>query len=679
MENTKEKIKALSREQLLELMAKSKGQKQTQSQAIERADRTAGSLSQSYSQQRQWFMEQLMNGGVFNVPQSYLLKGAVRTDLLEEALNRMVEKHESLRTVFNTVDYVPSQMFKPYERFQVELTDLQAYDSGEQRDKIQEINREIARRPFDLTVGPLWRFRMIRLSEEEVVLTLSLHHIVCDGWSFGVIMQEIAEVYTGLLQGEADIRPLPVQYADYSEWQRKRIESGELDAQLDYWLRKLQAVPACISLPYDYRRGDVQTYRGRTEYFVIERETAQAINETALRYKSSVYHLMLSVLTLLLHAYSLDDTVCIGTPVAGRSRVELEKLIGLFINTVVIRSRLEHAMSFAGLLEEVKGSCIEAFNHAEIPFERVVSGLNLPRQMQHSPLFQVLYVQTEESMLNVAIPGISVEVIPVTAETAQFDLSLYATVMREGISAGFEYNTDLFSRETILRMIEDFRLLLESVVAGPERSIGELVGLLSPKKLALTLVSSFESEPVAEALEYWMDQFAVPVKLQFAPYSQVFQQLIDGSSLLAQRRGGIGIVLLRLEDWIQGMDFQPQRLEAVLAENTGRFISSLLGHVNKHRSRLLLVLCPASARVLGHPELSAQVGRLEAQIEGKAAGNRYITVLQGEDIARKYGLAEYNDGLGDEEGHVPYLREYFTALGTELALNMLERSLQASS
>ncbi|WP_151732837.1 condensation domain-containing protein [Paenibacillus tengchongensis] len=677
MENTKEKIKALSREQLLELMARSKGQKQ--SPAIGRADRSAGSFSQSYSQQRQWFMEQLMNGGVFNVPQSYLLKGKVRIDLLEEALNKLVEKHESLRTVFNTVDYIPSQIIKPYERFRIEHIDLQAYGSGEQQEKLREINREIARRPFDLTVGPLWRFQVIRLAEEEVVLTLSLHHIICDGWSFGVIMQELAEGYSGLLSGQADVRPLPVQYADYSEWQRQRIESGELDDQLNYWLGKLQDGPACIALPYDYRRGDVQTYRGRTEYFTVDRETAGRIHELALGHKSSVYHLMLSALSLLLHAYSLDETICIGTPVAGRSRVELEKLIGLFINTVVIRSRLEPELSFTALLEEVKGNCIEAFNHAEIPFEQVVTGLQLQRQMRHSPLFQVLYVQTEESMLNVTIPGINAEVIPVTAETAQFDLSLYATVLREGISAGFEYNTDLFSRETILRMIEDFQVLLKAATADPDRSIAELAGLLGRKKLALTIVSSFESEPVAEALEYWLDRLAVPAKLQFAPYSQVFQQLIDASSLLSGQHGGIGVVLLRLEDWIQGMDFPKERLEAVLAENTARFIQSLLGHVNRHRSPLLLVLCPASERILGQPGLSAQIAQLEAQITGKAAGNRYITVLQGQEIAWKYGLTEYNDGLGDEEGHVPYLREYFTALGTELARIMLELSLQAPS
>jgi len=674
MENKKDRIKALSKEQLLGLMTKVKESKKNE---IERAERTSPSFGQSFSQQRQWFMEQFMNGGVFNVPQSYLLKGKVRLDILEEALNLLVEKHESLRTVFNTIDYIPSQIIRPYERFRIGIIDLEEYDSNCRMARIQEINSEIARRPFDLTVGPLWRFYVLKLSEQEVVLTLSLHHMICDGWSFGVIMNEIATAYQELLKGEAVNRPLAVQYVDYSEWQRQRIDSGQLDYQLEYWTRKLKGAPKSIRLPYDYKRGNVQTYRGKTEYFFIERDVMKGINEVCMQHNGSIYHMMMSALTLLMHCYSLDEKICIGTPVANRSRVELEKLIGLFINTVVIQSEIEDDMSFAGLFTQVRNHCMEAFNHAEIPFERVVTALGIERQMQHSPVFQVLYVQTEESMLKVNIPGISVEVIPVSVETAQVDLSLYATIMKDGISAGFEYNTDLFARETIEQMIGDLKAIIQMIVNNPDRGIGEFISALSTKKIRMTVVSSFESEPVADSIEFWLDKLLIDCKLQFAPYSQVFQQLIDDTGLLSKNSPGIGVILLRLEDWIQGMDdhhYEP--LEAVLAENTNRFIKCVGSFINRHPSKMVLYLCPASEKISKNNELKRLIQRLEQQITAGCARNRNITVLQGEEVVRKYSIADYNDHFGDEEGHVPYLREYFAAMGTELVMSIFDNSLQ---
>ncbi|MEK5466403.1 condensation domain-containing protein [Paenibacillus sp. FSL R7-0210] len=675
METKKDKIKSLSREQLAGLITKSRDSKKRD---IERVARTSNAFSQSFSQQRQWFMEQFMNGGVFNVPQSYRLKGDIRLDILEDVLNAVVEKHESLRTVFNTIDYIPSQIIKPYERFQLDIIHLEESDTSLRAAKIKEMNSEIARRPFDLTVGPLWRFYVLILSEEEIVLTLSLHHIICDGWSFGVIMNEIAGAYRDRLHGQVTRSLLQVQYVDYSEWQRKRIEGGQLDDQLEYWIGKLKDAPKAIHLPYDYRRGSTQTYRGRTEYFFIETEAVKAMSDRCVQMNGSMYHMMMSALTLLMHGYSLDNKLCIGTPVANRNQLELEKLIGLFINTVVIQSEIASSMTFAELFTQVRGHCMEAFNHAEIPFEQVVTGLDIERQMQHSPVFQVLYVQTEESMLSVSIPGIEVEVLPVSVETAQFDLSLYATILKNGISAGFEYNTDLFAQDTILQMIEDFKLLIQLITENPDRTIGEFVSSLSRKKVVMTVVSSFESEPVGEPMEFWLDKFQISYKLQFAPYSQVFQQLIDDTGLLCRSSQGIGILLLRLEDWIQGMDAKDARLEAVLTDNTNRFIQYASSFVNKHQSKVILYLCPASDKVNQVNETKRLIQQSEQKIAVECAKNGNISVLHGDEIAVKYKLSEYNDGLGDEEGHVPYLREYYTAMGTELVMSIFNTALQST-
>lgn len=471
---------------------------------------------------------------------------------------------------------------------------------------------------------------------------------------------------------------LQVQYVDYSEWQRKRIEGGQLDNQLEYWTGKLKDAPKAIHLPYDYKRGSTQTYRGRTEYFLIEKEAVKAMSDRCVQMNGSMYHMMMSALTLLMHGYSLDNKLCIGTPVANRNQLELEKLIGLFINTVVIQSEIAGSMTFAELFTQVRGHCMEAFNHAEIPFEQVVTGLDIERQMQHSPVFQVLYVQTEESMLSVSIPGIEVEVLPVSVETAQFDLSLYATILKNGISAGFEYNTDLFAQDTILQMIEDFKLLIQLITENPDRTIGEFVSSLSRKKVVMTVVSSFESGPVGEPMEFWLNKLRIDYKLQFAPYSQMFQQLIDDTGLLCRSSQGIGILLFRLEDWIQGMDAKDARLAAVLTDNTNRFIQCASSFVNKHQSKVILYLCPASDKVNQMNETKRLIQQSEQKIAAECAKNGNISVLHGDEIAVKYKLSEYNDGLGDEEGHVPYLREYYTAMGTELVMSIYNTALQST-
>lgn len=471
-------LKGLSREELLKVIQKSKEKK---TNGLTRVSRDVSSFKQSYSQQRQWFMEQFMSGGVYNVVQSYLLKGELQVAYFQKAICTLVEKHESLRTVFCSIDYVPSQIIKPYEDFDVEYIDLRNISLEQQEQRVRELNYELANKPFNLATGPLYRFCIMKLSDTKHVLSLSLHHIISDGWSFGVIMKELGETYKAYLNGNFVKQELAIQYVDYSEWQLRRIERGELDTQLDYWKKQLADIPERIHLPYDHKRGKIQSFTGKTENFSISLETLQKMNAYCNQEQGSIYHFMLTAYMLMLHCYSLEREICVGTPVANRNRVELEKLIGLFINTVVIKNSMDEDETINSVFHSIKS-------------------LNVKRNAQYSPVFQVLYVQTEESMLQVDVPGIAIEVIPTSADTAQFELSLYATIMKDSVVCGFEYNTSLFQRDTVLQMITDFKNVVDFILNHSEMKVSELRDAIGKKKLRCVVASSFVVEPVMEVL-----------------------------------------------------------------------------------------------------------------------------------------------------------------------------------
>lgn len=667
MNDTRELIKGLSRDELLKAIQKSKGIK---TNSLTRVSRDVSFFKQSYSQQRQWFMEQFMSGGVYNVVQSYLLKGDLRLEYFQKAICALVEKHESLRTVFRSINYVPAQIIRPYEDFDVECVDLSSISLEEQEQRVREVNQELAIKPFNLTTGPLYRFSIIILSDTKHVLSLSLHHIISDGWSFGVIMKELAETYKAYLNGNFMKQELAIQYVDYSEWQSKRIEKGELDIQLDYWKKKLADIPERIRLPYDHKRGKTQTFVGKTENFGICMETFQKMNAYCNQEQGSIYHLMLTAYILMLHCYSLEQEICVGTPVANRTRVELEKLIGLFINTIVINKSIDYDETINNVFHSIKKSSEEAFNHSEIPFDKVVESINVKRNAQYSPVFQVLYVQTEESMLQVEVPGITIEIIPTSVDTAQFELSLYATILKESVVCGFEYNTDLFKRDTILQMITDFKNVIDFILNHSEMKVSELRDAIGKKKLRCVVASSFVVDPVMDILDNWQNEFALPCQFELAPYSQIFQEMIEEDSWLSN--SDIGILVLRIEDWIQGKDESEEKMMELLSNNVNMF-EKLFQRYLEQGHHAILYLCPMSDGLYENAVYRKVISELMGSMSKKYGRHENVILIDGEKVADEFELTEYYDSFGDKEGHIPYIQEYFTAMGTEIIRMILKK------
>ncbi|HEX9936868.1 MAG TPA: amino acid adenylation domain-containing protein, partial [Longimicrobium sp.] len=443
----------------------------------------------SFAQERLWFLDQLRPGEVsYNLPFAQRLRGTLDVDALERSLGEIVRRHDALRTVFREQGGTPRQVIAPFGGFRLTRIDLAHLPADAREAEVQrELVAEATARPFDLSAGPLFRVSLLRLGAHEHVLLLSQHHIVSDGWSMGVLYRELAALYEAYREGrESPLPELAVQYADYAAWQREQLEGEALNRQLSYWRERLAGAPALLELPTDRPRPPVRTYRGATVPVELSPELLERLQALGRSEGATLYMTLLGAFGVLLSKYSGSDDVVVGTPIAGRTRREVEELIGFFINTLVLRTDLSGDPSFREVLRRAREVTLGAYEHQEVPFERLVAELQPERSLSHTPLFQViLTLQTAGGGLG-ALPGL--EVSPVEAErvSAKFDLSMELTPSSRGLRGGLTYPTDLFERATVDRMLGHLEQVLEQVAADADVRLSQLE-LLGAAERALVL------------------------------------------------------------------------------------------------------------------------------------------------------------------------------------------------
>ena len=431
----------------------------------------SGATPLSFAQRRLWFLDQLQPGGSsYNVPLVFRLEGALDIGALEKSFHALLRRHEALRTTFHEEEGQPVQRISPPAEVPSTFVDL----SGQPEAEASRLAGEEARRPFELARGPLFRVTLLRLSERVHVLVLNMHHIVSDGWSMGVIVKELAALYPAFLRGEASPLPaLPVQYADYAVWQRQWLQGDVLDEQLAWWKQLLEGnVP--LELPTDRPRPAVQSFRGDHLPVSLSRELTEGLKALAQKEGVTPFMLLLAAWQVLLHRYSGQRDISVGSPIAGRRQAELEGLIGFFVNTLVLRSQVRPEARFRELLAQVKATTLGAYVHQDVPFERLVEELKPERDQSRSPLFQVMFALQNAPMSEWTLEGLTLKPVDVEFKTAKFDLSLALTETPEGLRGVLEYNTDLFVRGTAERMVSHLRVLLEGLVAQPDALVGEL-------------------------------------------------------------------------------------------------------------------------------------------------------------------------------------------------------------
>ncbi|WP_325176171.1 non-ribosomal peptide synthetase [Burkholderia gladioli] len=433
-------------------------------------------LPLSFEQQRLWFLDQLHpDSTLYHVPVALRVAGAFDVAAFQGALEAVVARHEVLRTAFAVERGVPTQRIAVAHGLAVPLVDLAALPAGQAEPEAQRLVREAASLPFDLAAGLPLRCTIVRLGPLDHVIALTLHHIAFDGWSTGVLIREIRELYEARTQQRPPrLAPLPLQYADFALWQRGWLDGSLLEGKLDYWRRQLAGASARLALPTDRPRPAVQSLRGATQAFTVPRQTADALRRVGREAQTTLFTTLYAAFQVLLWRYSGEVDICVGTPVANRNHLETEALVGFFVNTLVLRTPLDPLEGFDALLRRARDTALAAYAHQDVPFERLVEELNPQRELSHSPLYQVMLVLQNAPADELSLGDLEIRPYALGGVTAKCDLTLNVDEDASGLACRFEYCADLFDATTIERMATQFQQLLEEVVNAPSRAVGML-------------------------------------------------------------------------------------------------------------------------------------------------------------------------------------------------------------
>ncbi len=432
-----------------------------------------GDLPLSFSQERLWFLDQWDPGATaFNMPVVLRMTGMLNVPALERSLQELAARHESLRTTFRDVAGTPVQLIVPTLDLTPARIDLTGLEPAAQEAAVVALIQEDLDWSFDLQQGPLFRVRLAQLGAESHVLLMNMHHIISDGWSISVLIMELDALYRAFVAGgPSPLPPLPVQYADYAIWQRRWLQGSVMEAQVAYWKEQLGGHPAPLDLPTDRPRPPVQTFRGGVANLQIAPEVVQALKGLSQEQNSTLFMVLLAAFDTLLHRYSQQSDILVGTPIAGRQWREVEGLIGFFLNTLVLRVDFSGEPTFREVVQRVREVTLKAYAHQDVPFEKLLAELQLERDLSRTPLFQVFFNMTNLPGRKMDLPGLQVEEIPLPGAESKFDMTLYVNEDNGVLDLALLYNADLFSAERMEELLRQYHFLLMAAVQNPDRPV----------------------------------------------------------------------------------------------------------------------------------------------------------------------------------------------------------------
>ncbi|WP_417831814.1 amino acid adenylation domain-containing protein [Terasakiella sp.] len=464
-------------------------------------------LPLSFAQQRLWFVDQLeKDSPAYNMPAALRLKGRLNINALERSLNEIVRRHEILRTSFPLKDGTPVQKIHADLSLVLEKSDLSAMDTDTRELHIQNTIETECLTPFDLQTAPLIRGQLLKVSDEEHILLLSMHHIVSDGWSIGIIGRELSVLYKAFPNNKsADLPELDIQYGDFSQWQKSWMEGTDYRQQLDYWITHLKDAPHILDLPTDYARPALQTYHGKTHTTYLSGNVQKTLHQIAREAGGTLFMPLLAAFALHIRSYSAQNDLIIGSPIANRNRPEVEDLIGFFANTLPLRLQINTTETFTDLLKQVQSETLKAYENQDVPFEKIVENLNIERDLSRSPLAQVVFVLQNAPLhasgsTTAALDGLTLEPIAFETGTVRLDLEVHVWEERSGLKVEYIYNTDLFAPETIARMAANFEAVLLSVCAKHDAPLCHIHTLSDTEFKQLVTDANATSQPYPDDL-----------------------------------------------------------------------------------------------------------------------------------------------------------------------------------
>ncbi|MCC8381695.1 amino acid adenylation domain-containing protein, partial [Xenorhabdus sp. PB30.3] len=541
---------------------------------ITKTDRHAP-LVLSFAQQRLWFIGQFDSAAsrAYHIPVALRLTGKLEHQALISALDNLVARQESLRTHFTLVDDQPCQKIAPADTgFSMSYLDLRSLNEDERSARVDELAESEARTPFDLTQGPLIRGQLLHLDNEEHVLLLTQHHIISDGWSSGILIRELAAFYQAALTGrDADLPPLPIQYADYAAWQRTALHCDELTVQRDFWYNQLNGAPSLLELPTDRPRPAVQSYRGSKIPVHLDEELLTALKTFAQNQGATLFMAILTAWTVVLSRLSGQNDIVIGLPIANRTRTELDNLIGFFVNTLALRIESGQCHTIAELLAHVRKQTLAAYAHQDLPFEQVVEVLQPERSLSHSPIFQVMLALDNTPAQELKLPGLELSIIEQPQYSAQCDLTLSftETAGNSGLTGTLIYATDLFDRETVVRIAGYFQNVITAMIADVTQTISSLpmLSAMEQQQLLVDFNATQADFPQNALIHELFEQ-------QVAQTPEAIAVVCEGQTLSYEQ---INRQANQLAHYLIGLGIQPDDRVAICVERSPALIVCLLG------------------------------------------------------------------------------------------------------
>ncbi|MDZ7963729.1 MAG: amino acid adenylation domain-containing protein [Nostoc sp. DedSLP03] len=466
---------------------------------IERIAPDTEKIPLSFAQERLWFLDQLEpDSAAYNMPAAVRIEGKLQPTSFQRSISEIIRRHEVLRTNFVKQDGEAIQIIHPATDWKMTTIDLQALPANQQETEIKSLATTEAAKPFNLATDSLIRGTLLALSDSEHVLLLTMHHIVSDGWSIGVFIQEIATLYYAFVEGKPSPLPeLPIQYADFAVWQRQWLQGEELQNQLNYWQKQLAGAPALLELTTDYPRPAVQTFRGASQSLHLSKTLTEGIKTLSHQEGVTLFVTLFATFTCLLYYYTGQEDIVVGTAVANRNRTEVEQLIGFFVNQLVLRTDLSGNPTFAELLGRVREVALGAYAHQDLPFETLVGAMKSERDPSRTPLFQIKFVFQNTPISDIKLSKLNINFIEVDNKTTKFDLLLNMEETKTGLFGLLEYNTDLFKSTTITRFLEQFKTLLSHIVVQPHIRLNTIKEILSEADRQRQLVKEKELQEVS--------------------------------------------------------------------------------------------------------------------------------------------------------------------------------------
>ncbi|MEL6441868.1 MAG: amino acid adenylation domain-containing protein [Cyanobacteria bacterium J06621_8] len=592
-----------------------------------------GNLPLSPAQGRLWYLDQLSDRNAsYNMFLAVEMRGELQVGVLEQAIAEIIRRHEVLRTRFELVNDQPVQIIEPTVQVTISVVDCQASE-------VLRLAQSEANKLFVLHACPLLQVKLLRLNNSSHVLLLTVHHIISDGWSMGLLIQELSTLYQAFLESKPSPLPeLPIQYADFALWQQQRVRGTAYQDQLDYWKKQLAGAAPLLELPTDRVRPPVQTFNGATREFYLDRELGEQLKTMSQESGSTIFMTFLAVFITLLSRWSNQEDILVGTPIARRNREQIEDLIGFFVNTVVLRLNLAGNPSFSELLAQVRQVSLDAFDRQDVPFDRVVEAIKPERNLSYSPLFQVMFAWQNAPMGTLELPGLTLSTLEIPGETAKFDLTLAMAETEAGLRGWWEYNTDLFDAETIARLDSYFQTLLEAIVATPEKPVSQLPALLSDRQRHQLLVEWNQTQ-----VEYPHDKcihelFEAQVERSPDALAVVYQ----GDKLTYDELNRKANKLAR---YLQELGIKPEALVGICLDRSLEMIVSVLGVLkaggaylpldpNYPQERLRFILDDAGVSVLiTQEQLAKELPEQNAEIVLLERDFSVISQMSAENLA----------------------------------------------